>query len=76
MHTACASSVKNLMIIYVRMCVHIGYNRVTTIPSGARHVNIRDDGTSENDMFIGMHIMVILYGTYIHVIWLICNYLY
>ena len=41
--------------------MYIGYNDVTTIPSGARHVSIMDDGTSGNNMFIGMY--VILYIT-------------
>lgn len=32
----------------------IGYNDVSVIPADARHVNIMDDGTSGNDVFIGI----------------------
>ena len=35
--------------------MYVGYNDVTTIPSDARHVNVMDDGTSGNNMFIGMY---------------------
>ena len=43
-------------IAYTFVCMHIGYNNVAVIPSGARHVSITDDGTSGNNMFIGMYV--------------------
>ena len=43
-------------IAHTFICMHIGYNDVAVIPSGARHVSITDDGTSRNNMFIGMYV--------------------
>ena len=45
--------------VYLPMyvCMYIAYTDVTTIPSGARHVRIMDNGTSGNDMFIGMYVV-------------------
>ena len=47
------------------MCIlkSIGYNDVTVIPTGARHVNIMDDSTASN-MFMGTCIINI--ASYIH----------
>ena len=39
------------------MYITIGYNDITIIPSGARHMSIMDNSTSEN-IFIGMYMRV------------------
>ena len=44
------------IIVHTFVCMHIGYNDVVVIPSGARHVSITDDGTSGSNMFIGMYV--------------------
>ena len=49
------------IIVHIFVCVHIGYNDVVVIPSGARHVSITDDGTSGSSMFIGMYVHVCMY---------------
>ena len=46
-------------IIEFHIHVYAGYNDVIVIPSDARHVTVRDDGTSGNDMFIGMHLRTV-----------------
>ena len=46
---------------YVCVCMYIGYNDVTIIPSGARHVSIMDDGTSGNEIFIGTYVCTCVY---------------
>ena len=48
-------------IAHTFVCMHIGYNDVVVIPSGARHVNITDNGTSGSSMFIGMYVHVYMY---------------
>ena len=54
--------------MYVRMyvCMYIatGYNDVTVIPSGARHVSVMDDSTSGN-IFIGKHMHVCGNASYV-----------
>ena len=49
------------IIAYTFVCMNIGYNDVAVIPSGARHVSITDDGTSGNNMFIGMNVCTYVY---------------
>ena len=49
--------------------MNTGYTDVTTIPSGARHVSIMDDGTSGNNMFIGTYVIVSCYVS----IYVCCN---
>ena len=52
------------IIVHTFVCMHIGYNDVAVIPSGARHVSITDDGTSGSSMFIGMYVHVCMYVLY------------
>ena len=47
---------------------YVGYNNVTVIPSGARHVRILDDGTSGYNMFIGTYVSAWVYMYFIYYI--------